>query len=439
MTDMLLAGALGLFAGLLLAVLVYWRLRSTADADARQVLLLTQQRDALAAERDGLQGQLAQLGSNLATLTADKARLEARNEGQQEKLQWLEQSREQLKQDFEQLSARIFETRSKQLQEQNRTGIDDLLKPFREQLADFRRRVDQIHTEDNKNQASLSEQLRQLQQLNQQMVEDARHLTNALKGQSKTQGNWGEMILERILEESGLVRGREYETQVSIADDEGRRRQPDVVVHLPEDKDVIVDAKVSLTAYERFCREEDDDERRRALDEHVQSVRAHVRGLSRKDYEGLEGLKTLDFVLLFIPVEAAFLLAMEAAPELYNEAYHQHIVLVSPTTLMVTLRTINNIWRQEYQNRNALDIADRAGRICDQIALLEESWREVGQRLEQAQDAWTKSRNRLSSGRGNLLRQAQTLQSLGARARKALPQPDDALDAPAADDDPDSD
>ncbi|MDF1629568.1 MAG: DNA recombination protein RmuC [Alcanivoracaceae bacterium] len=423
-----LALLLGLLAG---ATLAWWRLR-TDDTVAHQQIRLQTELDAARQQLVAMQAELAaardQLGQNqqqLAEARAESARWQEREKNQQERLNWLEQSREQMKKDFEALSARIFEERTQKLQEQNRTGLDDVLKPFREQLQDFRRRVDQIHSDDNRQQATLLEQIRNLQQLNQTMVEDARHLTNALKGQTKTQGNWGEMILERILEESGLVRGREYETQVSMTTDSGQRRQPDVIVHLPDNKDVIVDAKVSLTAYERFCREDDEELRRQALDEHVQSLRSHIRGLNRKEYEGLEGVQTLDFVLLFIPVEAAFLSAMERAPELYNEAYNKHIVLVSPTTLLVTLRTINNIWRNEYQNRNALEIADRAGKICDQVTLIAESLDDVGDKLGKAQKAYDTAYDRLSRGRGNLLGQAHKLQSLGARARKQLPAPQD--------------
>ncbi|MEE4251751.1 MAG: DNA recombination protein RmuC [Alcanivoracaceae bacterium] len=424
----LLALLLGLLAG---AVLTWWRLRSDDSSAHQQIRLQTeleaarQQLLSVHSELTGVREQLAQNQQQLAEARAEAARWQEREKNQQERLNWLEQSREQMKKDFEALSARIFEERTQKLQEQNRTGLDDVLKPFREQLQDFRRRVDQIHSDDNRQQATLLEQIRNLQQLNQTMVEDARHLTNALKGQTKTQGNWGEMILERILEESGLVRGREYETQVSMTTESGQRRQPDVIVHLPDNKDVIVDAKVSLTAYERFCREDDEELRRQALDEHVQSLRSHIRGLNRKEYEGLDGVQTLDFVLLFIPVEAAFLSAMEKAPELYNEAYNKHIVLVSPTTLLVTLRTINNIWRNEYQNRNALEIADRAGKICDQVTLIAESLDDVGDKLGKAQKAYDTAYDRLSRGRGNLLGQAHKLQSLGARARKQLPAPQD--------------
>ena len=420
---------------LVTVVALLWRLRNAGlkATGLREQMLAAeaesraghQTRESLEQRLHDRDRELRDAQERIAGLRAEQARMEERHQGQQEKLAWLEQSREQLKQEFEQLSAKIFENRSKQLQEQNRTGLDDLLKPFREQLADFRRRVDHIHSEDNRLQATLGEQIRGLHQLNQQMHEDARNLTNALKGQNKVQGNWGEMILERILEESGLTKGREYDTQVSLTGDEGERRQPDVIVHLPDQKDVIIDSKVSLVAYERFCSVEDDGERQQALDQHILSLRSHIRALSEKRYEGLNGVRTLDFVLLFIPVEAAFLSAIERQPGLYNEAYSRNIVLVSPTTLLVTLRTINNIWRYEYQNRHAISIAERAGRICDQIALLEEAFREVGDRLGKAQVAWDTSYKRLTEGRGNLLRQAHQLRDLGAKARKELPAPAD--------------
>lgn len=428
-------------AGVILGALLVWLARR---GQGSELALLHQRLQQAQQDYHALQSQLASvheetraLRQQLAQAQADKARLEEREKNQQEKVQWLEQSRDQLKQEFEQLSSKIFETRTKQLQEQNRTGIEDLLKPFREQMTEFRRRVDQIHSDDTRQQADLLAQIRQLQTLNNQMVEDARNLTQALKGQNKAQGNWGELILEKLLEASGLTRGREYDTQVSVSDDEGQRKQPDVIVRLPDNKDVVIDSKVSLVAWERYCSAQDEDEKRQALDQHLLSLRNHVRGLSDKKYEKLDALRSLDFVLLFVPIEAAFLTALEADNQLYQDAYSRNIVLVSPTTLLVTLRTINNIWRNEYQNRNALDIADRAGRICDQVALVAESLGEVGSRLEQAHKAWEKTSDRLSSGRGNLLRQAHQLQEMGAKARKQLPPPaDDDLDDDVAEEQP---
>ena len=362
------------------------------------------------------QRRLQDSESRLQQLASDKARLEERLAGQEEKLTFAEKSREQLKQEFENLSARIFEQRGKQLQEQQQQGLDGMLKPFREQLADFRRRVDQIHSDETRAQASLIEQLSQLRSLNQQMHEDARNLTDALKGQVKTQGNWGEMILERVLESSGLTRGREYETQVTLKDDSGQRRLPDAIVHLPENKDVVIDAKVSLVAYERLSSASTSEEREQALRDHLMSLRSHIKGLDIKDYSGLEGIRSLDFVLLFIPIEGAFMVAMEQDSSLYTDAFARNIVLVSPTTLLVTLRTIQNIWRYEYQNRNALDIADRAGKICDQVSLVTESLDDVGDKLAKATSSWEQTRKRLTTGNGNLLRQAHQLKDLGAKA-----------------------
>lgn len=445
----LLAGAAGLLAGLLVmqrrlaaereqARVASDTLRSELASRDAALHAAREQVQALQQQSAAMTRELQESREQNSRLRAEQARLEERQQSQQEKLAWLESSREQLRQEFEQLSAKIFEQRSKQLQEQNRTGLDDLLKPFREQLSDFRRRVDHIHSEDTRLQATLGEQIRSLHDLNQQMHQDARNLTSALKGQTKVQGNWGEMILERILEESGLTRGREYDTQVSLTGEQGERRQPDVIVHLPDNKDVIIDSKVSLVAYERFASSEDEAERQQALEQHILSLRSHIKGLNKKEYEGLEGVRTLDFVLLFIPVEAAFLSAIERQPELYNEAYSRNIVLVSPTTLLVTLRTINNIWRTEYQNRHAISIADRAGRICDQITLLESALKEVGDRLSQAQLAWDTSYKRLTDGRGNLLRQAHQLRDLGAKARKDLPALPDGLEEPLDSDDPEA-
>ena len=381
------------------------------------------------------QRRLQDSESRLQQLASDKARLEERLAGQEEKLTFAEKSREQLKQEFENLSARIFEQRGKQLQEQQQQGLDGMLKPFREQLADFRRRVDQIHSDETRAQASLIEQLGQLRSLNQQMHEDARNLTDALKGQVKTQGNWGEMILERVLESSGLTRGREYETQVTLKDDSGQRRLPDAIVHLPENKDVVIDAKVSLVSYERLSSASTSEEREQALRDHLMSLRSHIKGLDIKDYSGLEGIRSLDFVLLFIPIEGAFMVAMEQDSSLYTDAFARNIVLVSPTTLLVTLRTIQNIWRYEYQNRNALDIAARAGKICDQVSLVTESLEDVGDKLAKATSSWEQTRKRLTSGNGNLLRQAHQLKDLGAKARRSLPAPDEEEDTEDLQDD----
>ncbi|SOC20951.1 DNA recombination protein RmuC [Alloalcanivorax xenomutans] len=418
-------------AAAVIAALLVWlpmrRRRALLEQEAERLALRIQ---VLEQERDEQRRHLEQQGQQwrqaeekLSVARAEQARLEERLAGQQDKLRFAEESREQLRKEFELLAGRIFEQRSRQFEEKNREGIHTLLQPFREQLTEFRRRVDQIHGDDARAQAALTEQLQHLKSLNQQMHQDARNLTDALRGQVKTQGNWGEMILERVLESSGLTKGREYDTQVALRGEDGGRRLPDAIVHLPEGKDVVIDAKVSLVAYERFTSAEDEEERRQAREQHLQSLRAHIKGLDTKDYSRLDGIRSLDFVLLFIPVEGAFMTAMEAEPGLYTEAYERNIVLVSPTTLLVTLRTIQNIWRYEYQNRNALDIADRAGRICDQVSLISESLEDVGDKLGKAQQAWETSYKRLTEGRGNLLGQAHKLRDLGAKARRNLPPP----------------
>ena len=433
--DWLSAG-FGLLSGVAVVVLVFVltsRARLTELAESRAQLLAAG--NELASQQARLQelsGQLNQAQADYRFLQTQHqntqqqlVQWQEREKNYQDKLAFLEKSREQLSGEFSQLAARILEERAQKFEEQNKQGLDALLKPFQEQIKDFRQRVDSIHTEDNRNQASLLEQIKQLQQLNQVMVEDARHLTNALKGQTKLQGNWGEMILERILEDSGLKRGQHYFTQETFRDKEGNQRRPDVLIRLPNNKDLVIDSKVSLVAYERYVREEDEATRKQSLAEHVLSIRNHIRDLSKKDYEVLDGINTLDFVLLFIPVEGAFMAALDQDPKLYQEAYDKHIVLVSPTTLMVTLRTIHNIWRNEDQHQNVLEIASRAGLIMDQIALVHESLEKVGNSIQKAHESYEEAAKRLRSGRGNLLRQAQDLEKLGAKARKALPEPEE--------------
>ena len=261
-----------------------------------------------------------------------------------------------------------------------------------------------------------------LKDLNTRISEDAINLTRALKGDNKVQGNWGEMILERVLEESGLQKGREYQTQGSFSSEEGRRLRPDVIIHLPEGKDVVVDSKVSLNAYEAYSSAESEAEARNALKEHVSSIRSHVIGLSGKDYSALEGIGSLDFVLMFVPIEAAFLKAMEEDSNLFSQAFEKNIMIVCPSTLLVTLRTMQNAWRTEYQNQNALEIAKKAGALYDQFVLFTEALTDVGDKLNRAQGAYDKVIKRISSGRGNLVRRSQELQKLGAKTKKKMPE-----------------
>ena len=374
------------------------------------------------------------LGFLLAALRGQKAlqearirlaEVEARREQEQlalrGQLALLEQSRTVLGQEFEVLANRIFESKQASFQQQSRQNLDALVTPLREQLQQFRQKVEQVYDTENRERASLITEIRFLKNLSQQVSTDAANLANALKGDNKRQGNWGEMILERILEQSGLQKGREYDTQVNLRSDDGERRLPDVIVHLPEGRDVVIDAKVSLVDYQRYCDAADEQERERALKAHVQSLRAHVLRLSDKSYQNLEGIRTLDFVMIFMPIEAAFSVAFQHDQQLFGEAFDRGIVIVSPTTLLATLRTVHSIWRYEKQNRNAEKIAQEAGKLFDQFARVGESLEELGKQLKRASDSYDETVKRFSSGRGNLVSRAEKLKHLGARTSKSLP------------------
>jgi DNA recombination protein RmuC len=282
--------------------------------------------------------------------------------------------------------------------------------------------VDDVYLNDNKERAGLSEQIKMLHDLNQQMSKDANNLTKALKGETKTQGNWGEFILERVLEKSGLVKGQEYAVQESITDEEGKRLQPDVVIYLPESKCIIIDSKVSLVGYERYCSAEDEVIKAAALKEHISSIKKHIANLSSKNYQNLYKIKSLDFVLLFMPIEPAFSLAVQNDMELFNDAFERNIVIVSPSTLLATLRTIASIWRQENQNRNALEIARQSGALYDKFQSMVTDLMEVGKRLHSVQDNYEDVMKKLSTGKGNLITSVEKIKKLGAKATKSLPQ-----------------
>jgi len=339
-----------------------------------------------------------------------------------EKLKVLDEAKAQLATEFQNLANKILEEKSKKFTDQNKANLDQVLNPLREQLGDFRRKVEDVYEKESKDRMSLFHEIGNLKSLNQKISEDAINLTNALKGKTKTQGSWGEVVLERVLEESGLHKGREYDTQGSFTNEEGKRLRPDVIVHLPEGKDIVIDSKATLTAYERYCSVDDDVERQKALNEHVLSVRSHIKGLSVKNYEDLPGLTSLDFVLMFIPVEAAFITAVENDQTLFREAFDKNIIVVSPTTLLATLRTVHNIWRYEYQNRNTIEIADRAGKLYDQFVLFSESLLDVGDKLNKAQSAYQTTVKRLTDGKGNLVTRTEQLKKLGAKAKKQIPQ-----------------
>ena len=379
----------------------------------------------LSEELENQGNRLHQRETELGALNRDKASLEARLEGErtryEEQLQLLRQARESLVQEFENLANRIFDAKQQKFSEQSSRTLNSSIDPLRKEIHDFRKKVEDAYDKENAERNKLVGQIVELQKQAQKVGEDAVLLANALKGESKFQGNWGEVILERILEQSGLTKGREYETQVALKNEEGDRRNPDVIIHLPDQRDIVVDAKVSLTDYERYCRAELPDEKQRFLKQHILSMRAHINGLSRKAYEQLEGVNSLDFVLIFVPVEAAFMLALEHDHTLFRDAYDKGIILVSPSTLLATLRTIHNIWRYEDQNRNAQQIAAEAGKLYDQLVLVVETLDDLGRHIDRSQEAWQQTRKRLVDGRGNLIKKFEDIKKLGARTKRSLP------------------
>ncbi|PKD45070.1 DNA recombination protein RmuC [Rhodohalobacter barkolensis] len=359
-----------------------------------------------------------QAENKLATIKANFLNLKERFQEQKADFEKME---ERFKNEFKNLANEILEEKSKKFTQQNRENLDTLLKPLGEKISEFQKRVEETHKEDIKGRSALGQHLSMLQELNQKMSEEAKNLTKALKGDNKQQGNWGEVILQRILEKSGLVKGREYEVQESTTTADGRRLQPDVVVQLPDEKKLVIDSKVTLTAYESYTSSDDPDDQQKALKQHISSLRAHVKGLSNKNYEQIHGFQSPDFVLMFIPIEPAFGLAMQYAPELYNDAFDRNIIIVSPTTLLATLATIENVWKQEYQNRHAMEIAERGGLLYDKFVGFVEDMQDIGNRIDQTHTSYQNAMGKLSEGRGNLVRQTEMLRELGAKASKKLP------------------
>ena len=353
--------------------------------------------------------------------SALQTRLEEQEKNTKEKINLLRDAEQQLKIQFENLAHKIFEDRSKQLSEQNKTSIEHIVSPIKQQLTDFKKRVESVYDNESKDRVSLREEIVSLRRDTAKMNQEALNLTRALKGDKKIQGNWGEMILEKVLEQSGLRKGIEYETQGAFRDEDNNLFKPDVIVRLPEDKDVVIDSKVSLLAYEEYCSAEDEQDRINALNAHTKAVREHIKGLSDKDYSGLKGLRSLDFVLLFMPIEAAFMAAFQADEKLFTEAFEHKIVVVTPTTLLATLKTIENIWRYERQNENAKMIADKAGTLYDKIRGFVVDLEKLGTQLSTVNKTYDGVMNKLTTGNGNLIRQASSFVDLGVKVKKTLP------------------
>ena len=366
----------------------------------------------------------SQASDTLSQLNAEKLVLEEKLSNQETnfeaQLKLVKEAKQSLSQEFENLANRIFDDKQTKFSEQSKQALDTSLSPLRRDIGDFRKQVSSAYEKENADRNQLAGQIGELQKQTMKISSEAASLANALKGDNKQQGNWGEFVLEKLLEDSGLSKGREYETQVALKDEEGKRRNPDVIIRLPEGKDIIIDAKTSLLNYERYFHADNEQQRQEFLKNHLNSLRAHIKGLDIKNYEKLETINSLDFVLIFIPVESAFMLALDNDPDIMREAYDRGIILVSPSTLMVTLRTIKNLWRYADQNINAQQIAEKAGGLYDLFVLHVEALEDIGKHLDKSKDAYETAFKRLSTGRGNLVKRSEELKLLGAKTKKAI-------------------
>ncbi len=379
--------------------------------------ILTQKNTELEQLSSDFQQKYNQSEKHLAEV---KIQLEDEKIISEEKLHLLQKSREQMSQEFRDLASNVMKQNSEQFNKQHQQSLTSVLDPFKEQLGEFRKRVDLIYDTESRDRVSLLKEINGLRDLNQKITEEASNLTKALKGDRKAQGNWGEVILERVLEASGLQNGREYETQKHLKDEDGSRFLPDVVIHLPDKKDVIIDSKVSLSAYERYFSSEDESIRERCLKEHLAAIRKHVDDLSNKNYADLEGVNTLDFVFIFIPIEPAYLLAIQEDPNLLTDAFLRKIIIVSPTTLLATLRIIENVWRFELQSKNAVEIARQAGRLYDKFVNFIIDLDNVEKDIEKSLKNLGAAKIKLHSGKGNLVSSTEKLRLLGAKTSKQL-------------------
>jgi DNA recombination protein RmuC len=353
----------------------------------------------------------------LARLTE---RLDAEKRLSAEKIAILAEAKEELSNQFKALASDILEDKSKRFTEQNQTNISQLLEPLKVKLTEFKGKVEEVYFQEGKERSALAEQVKSLMALNRQLSDDAHNLTLALKGSNKAQGNWGEMILEKILESSGLRKGLEYDVQGSHTLEDGSRLQPDVVIHLPGERHIVIDSKVSLLAYEEYMNA-DEAQREPALKRHLDSIRAHIKGLSEKNYQDIHGVKSLDFVIMFIPLEPAFMLASANDSALWQDAWKRNILLVSPGTLLFVLRTVAHLWRQEQQNKNAQEIAKRGAELYDKLAGFVDDLKTLGSRLGQAQKSYDDACGKFYSGKGNVIRQAEMLKDHGIKPGKSLP------------------
>ena len=413
-----------LIVGLVVGAIAVWFITSfkykgeTSRVEERSKIL-EQVKNETETELNGERQKVLDLSSKLSSLQSDYSNLQQKLNEQKGEIEDLQGK---FTKEFENLANKIFDEKTKKFSDQSKTNLAEILNPLKEKISEFQNKVEETNKDSISRTAALREQLHSLIEMNQQMSQDAQNLVKALKGDTKTQGDWGEIQLERILERSGLRKGEEYTVQESYTSEDGSRKRPDVIVNLPENKKIIIDSKVSLVHYERFASAETEDEKNINLRSFIDSVKKHIKELSDKKYQNLFDQGSLDFVLMFIPIEPAFILAIQFGENLYVDAYDKNIVIVSPSTLLATLRTIANIWKQEYQNQNVIEIAKQSGALYDKFVGFVEDLKSVGERMDQAKGSYVDAMKKLSEGSGNLVRRAEKIKQLGAKTSKSLPQ-----------------
>ncbi len=378
---------------------------------------ITTEKESLEKKWTSSQEENQRYQSQIATLQTEARHLEER---MAESRKELEQLQERFKTEFQNLANAILKQNTKEFTESSHKQMSDILNPLKEKIVDFEKKVQETYEKGKVDQMDLKGELKQLKELNMKLGEEAGNLTKALKSDSKKQGNWGEVVLERILERSGLIKDEEYFLQYTAEGEDGKTYRPDVMIKLPEDKHLIIDSKVSLTAFEQYISAEKDEKKEAALKQHILSIKNHIKELKEKKYDSLKGLNTPDFVLMFLPVEPAFAVAVQADIELFNDAFEKGIVIVSPTTLLATLRTVASIWRHERQTQNAMEIATQGGKLYDKFEGFLRDLEKIGLNLDRAQESYRDAHKKLTSGRGNLLGQVEKLKELGAKTNKKI-------------------
>jgi DNA recombination protein RmuC len=413
-----------LIIGLFIGAIVAWLLQNFRQKASLQVgneksSFYANENEQLRKEIGNKENLLIEVSKKLASRDSDYKHLSDKLNEQKNEIEKLQ---EKFSFEFRNLANDILEEKTKKFTEQNQISLDQILKPLNDKIKDFEKKVEETYDKESQQRFSLKEEVKRLAELNQLVSQEAGNLTRALKGEAKTQGNWGEVILESILEKSGLTKDREYFVQKSFTDEEGKRFQPDVVINYPGERSIVVDSKVSLTAYERFVSSATPEDQENALREHLLSIKRHIDELSLKAYQSIEQLNTLDFVMMFMPVEPAYMIAIQNDPGLWNYAYDKRILLISPTNLIAALKMVESMWRQEYQNKNAEEIARQSGALYDKFEGLVNDLIELGKKLNSTSDYYKSSMNKLTDGKGSLVSRIENIRKLGAKTKKTLPQ-----------------